>query len=122
MRGGMAQVWAGNETTAVIDGTSQMHTLDKFLVHIERTFGDPDWVRTAHTQLHELKMAQGIMAEDYTSQFEMLVGRTRFNDAALEDKAEHGFKPVGSGTCGQVPARPKVQTRICRFLESRLVP
>jgi len=88
---GMAQVWAGNETTAVIDGTSQMHTLDKFLVCIERTFGDPDWARMAPTHLHELKVAQGIMAEDYTAQFEMLVGRTGFNDAALEDAYIQGL-------------------------------
>jgi len=49
MHGGMAQVWAGNETTAVIDRTSQTHTLVEFLVCIERTFGDPDQARTAHT-------------------------------------------------------------------------
>ena len=52
MRGGMAQIWAGNETTTVIDGTSQMHTLDEFLVRVERTFGDPDQARTARKQLH----------------------------------------------------------------------
>ena len=38
MCGGMAQVWAANETMAVITGTSQMQTLDIFL---EKTFGDP---------------------------------------------------------------------------------
>ena len=47
MRGGMAQVWAANETMAVITGTSQMQTLDIFLENIEKTFGDPDWARTA---------------------------------------------------------------------------
>jgi len=30
-------------------------------------------------------------------------------------KAEHGFKPVGLGTCGQVLACPKAQTCIHRF-------
>ena len=30
-------------------------------------------------------MAHRMMAEDYTARFEMLVGRTGFNDAALED-------------------------------------
>ena len=30
-------------------------------------------------------MAPGMTAEDYTAQFKMLVGRTSFNDAALED-------------------------------------
>ena len=42
MRGGMAQVWAANETMAVITGTSQMQTLDIFLGSVEKTFGDPD--------------------------------------------------------------------------------
>jgi len=45
--GGTAQVFSGNKTTAVIDGMSQMHMLDEFLVHIKRTFGDLDWVRMA---------------------------------------------------------------------------
>jgi len=85
MCGGTAQVGAGNNTTAVIGRTSQTHTLDKLLVCVERTFGDLDQVRTAHMKLHELKMAQGITAEDYTSQFEMLTGRTRFNNAVLAD-------------------------------------
>ena len=85
MRGGTAQVWVANETMAVITGTSQMQTLDTFLESVEKTFGDPDRARTARTQLHELKMAPGTMAEDYTAWFEMLVGRTGFNDAALKD-------------------------------------
>ena len=70
---------------AVITGTSQMQTLDIFLESVEKTFGDQDWARTAHTQLHELKMAPGMTAEDYTARFEMLAGRTSFNDVALED-------------------------------------
>ena len=85
MRGGTAQVWAANETMAVINGTTQMRTLDIFLEDVEKTFGDPDRARTAHTQLHELKMTHGTTAEDYTTRFEMLAGRTGFNDAALED-------------------------------------
>ena len=85
MRGGTAQVWAANETMAVITGTSQMQTLDIFLDSVEKMFGDPDRAQTARTQLHELKMAPGTMAEDYMARFEMLVGRTGFNDAALED-------------------------------------
>ena len=61
MRGGMAQVWAVNETMTVITGTSQMQTLDIFLESVEKTFGDPDRARTARTQLHELRMTPGIM-------------------------------------------------------------
>ena len=85
MRGGTAQVWETNETMAVITGTSQMQTLDIFLESVEKTFGDPDQAQTARTQLHELKMTHSTMAEDYTARFEMLTGRTGFNDAALED-------------------------------------
>ena len=85
MHGGTAQVWAANETMAVIMGTSQMQTMDSFLESVEKMFGDPDQARTARAQLHKLKMAPGTTAEDYTAQFEMLAGRTGFNDAALED-------------------------------------
>jgi len=42
MHGGTAQVWADNETMAVINGASQTQTLDDFLDNIEKTFGDPD--------------------------------------------------------------------------------
>ena len=65
MCGGTAQVWAANETMAVITGTSQMQTLDIFLESVEKTFGDLDWAQTAHAQLPELKMTPGTMAEDY---------------------------------------------------------
>ena len=54
MRRGTAQVWAANETMAVITGTSQMQTLDIFLGSVEKTFRDPDWAWMAHTQLHKL--------------------------------------------------------------------
>ena len=62
--GGTAQVWAVNETMAVITGTSHMQTLDIFLESVKTTFGDLDWACTAHAQLHELKMTPGTMAED----------------------------------------------------------
>ena len=65
MRGGTAQVWAVNETMAVITGTSQMQTLDIFLESVKKTFGDPDQAQTAHAQLHKLKMTPGTTAEDY---------------------------------------------------------
>ena len=41
--------------------------------------------RIGHAQLHELRMTPGTTAEDYMAQFEMLAGRTGFNDATLED-------------------------------------
>ena len=67
MCGGTAQDWAANETVAVINGTSQMQTLDIFLKTVEKTFGDLDRAHTAHAQLHNLKMTPGTMAEDYTA-------------------------------------------------------
>ena len=67
IHGGMAQVWAANETMAVITRTSQMQTLDIFLENVEKTFRDPGWAQTACAQLHELKMIPGTMAEDYTA-------------------------------------------------------
>jgi len=39
----------------------------------------------ACAQLHALKMTMGMMADKYTANFEMLAGRTGFNEAALED-------------------------------------
>ena len=47
MHGGRAQVWAANETMAVINGMTQMWTLDIFLEDVEKTFGDSDRARTA---------------------------------------------------------------------------
>ena len=62
-----------------------MQTLDIFLENIERAFRDLDRACMAHAQLHELKMVPDIVAEDYTAQFEMLAGRTGFNNTMLED-------------------------------------
>ena len=62
-----------------------MQTLDIFLESVEKTFEDPDRARTACAQLHELKMTPSTMAEDYTAHFEMLAGRTGFNNTALKD-------------------------------------
>ena len=85
MRRGTAQVWAANETMAVITRALQMQTLDIFLESVEKTFGDPDRAQMARAQLHELKMTSSTTAEDYMARFEMLTGRTGFNDATLED-------------------------------------
>src|SRR6266481_7063024 len=91
MHGGTAQMWAANKTTAIMDGRLLFHTLDEFLANIEMTFSDPDRARTARTQLHELKMVQGMTAEDYMARFEMLAGRTGFNNEALEDAYTQGL-------------------------------
>ena len=84
MCGGMAQVLAANETNVVLSGTLSFRTLNTLLVNIENAFGDPDQERMACMQLHVLKMTVGMMAEVYLDKFEMLVGRTRINDTALE--------------------------------------
>ena len=68
-----------------------MQTLDIFLENVEKTFGDPDTACTAHAQLHNLRMTPGTMAEDYTALFEMLSGRTGFNDEALKDAYIRGL-------------------------------
>src|SRR5882724_11553811 len=85
MSGGMAQVWAANETSATLANTSTFNTLEGLLASIENTFGDPDRERTAPAQLHALKMTPGMTAEEYTANFEMLARQTGFNEAALED-------------------------------------
>jgi len=55
------------------------------LAGIERTFSDPDWERTACAQLHTLKITMYMTGDEYMAKFDMLVGRTRFNKAALKD-------------------------------------
>src|SRR5882724_8519106 len=87
----MAQVWAANETSMILDNTSSFGTLAELLASIKRTFGDPDWERTTHMQLHTLRMTLGMMAEEYIASFEMLTARTGFNEAALEDIYIHGL-------------------------------
>jgi len=84
MHGGIAQVWAENETNVVLSHTSTFSTLMELLAGVKRTFSDPDQERTAHAQLHALKMMMEMMANEYMAKFEMLAGRTGFNEAALE--------------------------------------
>ena len=85
MQGGIMQVWAENETNMVISHTSMFSTLVGLLACIKRTFGDPDQERTAHAQLHALKMMTGMMSDEYTAKFKMLAERPGFNEVALED-------------------------------------
>ena len=85
MCGGMAQVWAMNETNVVLSGTSTIRALNVLLSYIEMAFGDPDQERMACTQLYTLIMITGITAEESKAKFEMLADRTRFNNATLED-------------------------------------
>src|SRR5882672_8421280 len=91
MRGGIVQVWAENETNAVLSHSSTFTTLAELLAGIMRTFGDPNRERMARAQLHTLKMTTGMTTDEYTAKFEMLAGRTGFNEAALEDAFIRGL-------------------------------
>jgi len=48
MHGGIAQVWAENETNSILSYSSMFTTLPNYCLSIERTFGDPNQERTAH--------------------------------------------------------------------------
>ena len=85
MHGGIAQVWAENETNVILSYTSMFATLAELLSSIERIFGDPNQERMAHSQLHTLKMTTVMTEDEYTARLEMLADRTGFNNAALED-------------------------------------
>jgi len=85
MHEGMAQVWAANETNAILSSTSLIRTLETPLANIKNAFGNPDQERTACMHMNALKMLVGMTAEEYMAKFEMLAGRTGFSDAALED-------------------------------------
>ena len=85
MMRGTAEVWAHNQMQAIIDGTSSIPTFEVFIKQVEDAFGYPDCSRTAHTKLYDLKMSLSMSADEYTAQFEILAGRTNFNNAALED-------------------------------------
>src|SRR5882724_1926015 len=85
MSGGMAHVWAANETSVTLANTSTFNTLEGLLTSIEKTFSNPDRERMACAQLHLHKMTPGMTAEEYMTNFEMLARRTGFNEAALED-------------------------------------
>src|SRR3979490_3423705 len=91
MSGGSAAIWAHNKTQAIIDGNSLITTFYEFTKQVEEAFGDPDRARTACTKLHDLKMMSNMSADDYTAQFEILAGRTGFNDEALEDAYGRGL-------------------------------
>ena len=58
MHGGIAQVWAKNETNVVLSHMCMFSSLVELLAGIKRTFDDPDQERMAHVQLHALKMTQ----------------------------------------------------------------
>jgi Zinc knuckle len=91
MTGGSAQIWAHNQTEAIISGTSYISSLDEFIDQVEEIFGDPDRATTARTKLHNLRMSPGMSADEYTAQFDILAARTGFNDAALEDAYSRGL-------------------------------
>jgi hypothetical protein len=115
MTGGSAQIWAHNETEAVINGESILQTFEDFAKRVEEAFGDPDRARTARTKLHHLKMTSGMSADEYTAQFEILAGRTGFNDAALEDAYSRGLPTI---ILDKIHAQPSLPTDLKAWKES----
>jgi hypothetical protein len=115
MTGGSAQTWAYNETEAVINGESTFQTFEDFARRVEEAFGDPDRARTARTKLHHLKMTPGMSADEYTAQFEILAGRTGFNDAALEDAYSRGLPTI---ILDKIHAQPSLPTDLKAWKES----
>jgi len=65
----------------------------------QETWCYPDQERTAHTQLHTLRITTGMMVDKYMARFEMNSGRTGFNEAALEDTFIQGPPSVDSLQC-----------------------
>jgi len=115
MTAGTAQTWATNKTEAVIDGSSSIETFEEFIKQVEEAFGDPDLARTACTKLHNLKMTTNMMADDYTAQFEILAGRTGFNDAALEDAYARGLPAI---ILDKIHAQPSLPSDLKAWKES----
>ena len=68
MTRGTAEVWAHNQTQAIIDDTSLILTFKVFIKQVEDAFGDPDHSRTACTKLHDLKMSSSMSADEYIAQ------------------------------------------------------
>ena len=77
---GTTEIWAYNQMQAIIDSTSSIPIFEVFIKQVKDVFGDPNHSRTACTKLHE-----SMSTDEYTAQFEILAGRTNFNNAALED-------------------------------------
>jgi len=115
MSGGSAAIWAHNKTQAIIDGTSLITTFDEFTKQVEEAFGDPDRARTARTKLHDLKMTSNMSADDYTAQFEILAGRTGFNDEALEDAYARGLPAM---ILDKIHAQPSLPSNLKAWKEA----
>src|SRR5882672_5525456 len=67
MHRGIVQVWAKNETNAILSHSSTFTTLSELLAGIMRTFRDPNIERMARDQVHALKMTTGMTADEYTA-------------------------------------------------------
>jgi Retrotransposon gag protein/Zinc knuckle len=115
MTGGSAQIWAHNETEAILNGTSSIMTFEDFTKRVEEAFGDPDRASTARTKLHNLKMTSNMSADEYTAQFEILAGRTGFNDAALEDAYIRGLPAT---ILDKIHSQPSLPTNLKAWKES----
>jgi len=102
VHGGIVQVWAENETNMILSHSSTYSTLAQPLAGIKRTFRGLDQEKMVHTQLLALKMRTGTIAAKYMAKYEMLSGRTRFNEVALEDAFIRGLpQPIYSKVYSQ---------------------
>ena len=90
-------------------------TFDEFTKQVEEAFGDPDRARTACTKLHDLKMTSNMSADDYTAQFEILAGRTGFNDEALEDAYARGLPAM---ILDKIHAQPSLPSNLKAWKEA----
>jgi hypothetical protein len=91
MQGGSAGDWASNYSRAILDGDSPFPDWETFCNRFEAAFGDADREANARQRLRSLKMTRGMTAEEYTTAFEAISGKTGFNDEALMDAYEHGL-------------------------------
>jgi len=62
--------------------------LQSYWLASRETFGDPYQERMACAQFHTLKMMMGMMANEYIAKYEMLAGRTSFNEAAAHAETQ----------------------------------
>lgn len=93
MQKGSAGTWATNHTTAMLHPTTPdpFITFEQFKKRFEDAFGDSDRKAKSRQKLQELRMTSTMTAEEYTAAFEVLAGRTGFDDEALTHFYERGL-------------------------------
>jgi len=85
MRGGMAQVWAANETSAILDNMSSFGTLAEFFGIDQKDLRQPRLGKDCSYTATCTKDDTGYDSRGYMASFEMPAAWTSFNEAALVD-------------------------------------